>query len=421
MAKTFISFIGTGNYDNAGYYFGDNDNIYETAYVQAAMLRLVCADKPGDKNPHNKWGTGDRFLVFETPEARDKHHKHLEEALKAANDRGIAIEFAPINVRQKQSDLTHLFQDMYDRVNLKDRLYIDMTHSFRAIPVYYLALAYYAHALKDAALEGIYYGNFVRGVYETPIWDLTSSLRLLNWSLAANDFKRLGAAERLTGMIENGDLRVAVRKFSQDFQAARLFSVFDGENARNLLGQLERLDAEDAEIRAPLRNILEGLKTEVKRFDRQNDARNGIAAARWCLEHQLYQQCATILRETLAALLLAETEPEFAAPKHSKEWIERQSLYVDLLSVWRKSKEEWRGALAERKDEPWVEKALNSPLFDKIKTPYDNIKGLRNDLNHAGIQKQFDSHETIIKNLRKNLEKIEQALQANKPVGESGD
>lgn len=229
-------------------------------------------------------------------------------------------------------------------------------------------------------------------------------------------------------MIENGDLRVAVREFSQDFQAARLFSVFDGENARNLLGQLERLDAEDAEIRAPLRNILEGLKTEVKRFDRRNDARNGISAARWCLEHQLYQQCATILRETLAALLLAETEPEFAAPQNSDAWLERQHMYVELLGVEKKTGETWPDAIERRfpgrKDEPWVKNAIAQPLFDKIKPAYERIADLRNDLNHAGIRKRPFTQKNIADKLKRDLLLIEKALeelQEHKPSAESGD
>ena len=76
MSKIFVSFLGTNEYMDCNYCFGDK-KMENVRFVQEAMIRMFCSD----------FGHDDRILIFLTREAREKnwidteHHRGLASRL----------------------------------------------------------------------------------------------------------------------------------------------------------------------------------------------------------------------------------------------------------------------------------------------------------------------------------------------------
>lgn len=211
--KVFISILGTGFYEKCAYTDGQNQfTSIPTRFIQRASLELFGA---------KEWSKEDRVIIFLTKKARELNwdkgitertpygkntpvpYKGLETVLQEMGLKA-TIEDKDIKDGMNKEEIWEVFQTIYDTLEEGDEVYMDLTHSFRFLPMLLLVLGNYAKFLKGITIENIVYGNYdARNIAENeaPIISLLPLASLQDWTFAAANYLQNGRATQLQAMV----------------------------------------------------------------------------------------------------------------------------------------------------------------------------------------------------------------------------
>jgi len=119
--KVFISFLGTNNYTPCVYSYGSSRSS-AVEFVQSALTEMFCTN----------WTKEDKVLVFITKEAEEKNWVKLQQEwhVDTSITKGVFIPSG-----KNEEEIWQIFQIIYDCLEKSDELYVDITHSFRSIPL----------------------------------------------------------------------------------------------------------------------------------------------------------------------------------------------------------------------------------------------------------------------------------------------
>ncbi|SHK23531.1 MULTISPECIES: TIGR02221 family CRISPR-associated protein [Desulfatibacillum] len=434
MARHFISFLGTNDYLPCTYYRTGEEMTPEVRFVQEAMAEILC----------RRWSGEDRITVFTTRDAleknwrdngqRDREGKPLERLglEQALSRRGLPCKVESIIIPEggSEDEIWQIFSTVLDAIQDQSSLYLDITHAFRSIPLLGTVVLHYAKVVKEASIEGIYYGAFealgtpweVKSIPVeerlVPIFDLTPFVTLLDWSLAFDRFIGAGDAKPVSDLARKGVMPMLKATQGKDAVASAVRIMADrledftltlatcrGKGISGAASRLqERLnDCKKVDVQAEMIPLLEKVETRMAPF--AGDAtRDGVAAARWCLDHSLYQQGFTILSETLVSHVAAEAGLN---PEERKDRIianQAAKIFKDNLleDLWKPEA---------RSNAEKTKKCLaffdgSEGLADKIL----ELAGLRNDINHAGFTQSAMPPRSVESKLKNILEDVESAL-----------
>lgn len=405
--KVFISILGTGNYGPCEYTQGDFTSS-NTRFIQEATLEFL--------NVKETWTAQDIAYVFLTPTARTSNwqEKTVYKGEVEKGYRGLApildemqlpcpIEDVDITEDGDEQGLWSVFQTIYDKLQEGDELYIDITHSFRYLPMLLLVLCNYAKFLKQTKVVHISYGNYEAKAPVKPLVDLMPLVEVQDWTFAASDFLRNGRTASFTALVkeriqpilketkgQDEDAR-ALRLFlnrleplSQSLTTVRGKAIIDGGIFRDLNDSAQNLKNTLIPAMAPL---IDKIKDSFSGFDPTSSIENGFEAAQWCYDKQLYQQSITILQETLKGY----TAEQAGYPCDEQRYQDLAAAAYNI-TVKKRPEREWK--LGENNDDQEdfnrrkviVKRMLSLPLVQELCGLYDEISQLRNDFNHAGIR-----------------------------------
>lgn len=433
--KVFISILGTSNYGSCQYTQGDFISS-ETHFIQEATLEFL--------NVKETWTAQDIAYIFLTPTARTsnwqekpvytggekKGYRGLDPILKEM-ELPCPIETVDITEDGDEQGLWSVFQTIYDKLQEGDELYIDITHSFRYLPMLLLVLCNYAKFLKQTKVVHISYGNYEPNETVNPLVDLMPLVEVQNWTLAASDFLRNGRTSSFAELVSERiqPILKATRGQDEDARALRLFinrleplsqslttvrgkAIIDGGIFRDLNDSAQNLGNTLIPAMAPL---IDKIKDSFSGFAPTANIKNGFEAARWCYDKQLYQQSITILQETLKGYTAAQA----GYPCDEK-------LYQDLagtaynIAFNKRPESEWK--LGEKNNDQddfnrrkvIVKRMLSLPLVQELSGLYDEIAQLRNDFNHAGIRP--NPINDIPTQIKRKMDCFFQVLENDKPI-----
>ena len=344
--KVFISVLGTGFYD-ACKYVKEGFSSSETRFIQQATLEYlkVC----------NNWVTKnsdgevvDSIYILLTDGAREKNWNKdiisrtnyktmqdepyigLEQVLIDMN-LPCPVETLRIPDGKNEEEMWTIFNTVYDALKPNDELYFDLTHSYRYLPMLVLVLGNYAKFLKGVKVKYISYGNYEARNLETneaPLMDILPLTMLQDWTFAAADLiqngniaklQELKEANALTPMLRtkgknNLDKRItdesltnyvdSLQAFLQDMKLCLGPNILNGSNMNRIRDCHEQVTGVYDDVIAPIPPIIEKIEQSLQKFETTDimhpeSLRNGYEAAKWCYDHQLYQQAATILDENI--------------------------------------------------------------------------------------------------------------------------
>lgn len=404
--RVFISILGTGNYKPCSYRQGDFTST-ETRFIQEATLDFLRA--------RSEWSADDAAYIFLTPTARTsnwqaepidsrtdspKDYAGLEPTL---SQMGLPFPVEPVEISEEGDEeaIWSVFRSIYDQIHEGDRLYIDITHSFRYLPMLLLVLTNYARELKGTEVVSITYGNWEVKAEIKPIVDLGALIELQDWTVAAGEFLRNGRAsglaeltkERVTPILKATKgksepakaLRDLVNKLttvSQSLTTIRGKEILRGEIFEELY---KRTDGLDADLIAPLSPLIEKIKDSFGDFDTKSSVSNGFVAARWCYRMQLYQQSITILQETMKAYVAAS----HGHPSNQEYYTElaAKAFHITKGSI---PEEKWQlgesDSTDRKKRAEVVRQYRDGSAVRELHPLYTEIGQLRNDFNHAGFR-----------------------------------
>lgn len=403
--KVFISFLGISNYASTRY--GTSTDIPttlpETRFVQEAIARKYCS----------KFGEEDRIFILTTEMAlknwedgehvnwkskETKFHHGLEHQLVEL-DLNCSISNVDVPSGENTDEIWRIFQITFDLLNEGDRVYFDITHGFRSLPMLSIVLLNYAKFLKGIIVEGIYYGAYENraeqdGIEVAPIWDLTDFAKLQDWANNANVFLNTGNAFSLTEQIQGYEYR-AIKEGLENFTnmtfGNRGMDIFEGKVMVGLKEALSKpINPSDPAYRA-LNPILAKIKTQ---FDEYEDKSvfNGFLAARWCIQNGLVQQAATILEEFVISFVLVEIGYTTEMQNSSVRTFVSAAVTTSPDNF---DKTRFHGLPAEFDMDIALEAINNLPNKKKLGKALNQLKNsIRNDISHAGFRpnpRTFDS------------------------------
>jgi CRISPR-associated Csx2 family protein len=410
--KVFISFLGTNDYLPSNYFFGDN-KITDIRFIQEAIIRIFCKD----------WSASDKAFIFLTQDAElqnwedielikpnkaPKKNIGLKNRLEILKNDGFLLDVKPImNIPEGflEADIWLLFDKIFEQIEVDDNVIFDITHSFRSIPMLCLVLLDYARFIKKINIQAIYYGAFeVLGpAYKVehipienrnaPIVDLLMFSKLQSWVTAANEFINLGKTRSLTKLISplNNKIGETTKKAVDIIEAVRAIDIIDGSTFTNLQKNIsELLDNKDIYQQKPFIEILTRVKNKIEAF-KNDDINNGFIAVKWCIQHDLTQQGITLLFENIQTYILNQLKYDWK----NKDY---RDVVSSLLSV---SKEKYI-----KKSLPGEDKLMQVVYSLSYYKPLSKIyislsKGVRHDINHAGLREKPKTPDELKKSLIK--------------------
>jgi CRISPR-associated protein Csx16 len=181
-----ISFLGTGKYEPTEYLF-ENQSC-ASPFVVVALATLCCARE---------------IIILATEKAEETHGRALTDTFAHA---GLpAPRFERICDGRSTDELWRNFNLLTRllRVGQQEETLLDITHGFRSLPFFAGAVVAFVRALTAELPARVVYGAFeARTANQTPVWDLTPFVDLLDWTQALDLFLRSGQADALAARVE---------------------------------------------------------------------------------------------------------------------------------------------------------------------------------------------------------------------------
>lgn len=344
--KVFISVLGTGFYDTCKYVKGGFTSS-ETRFIQQATLEYLKV-KEKWTNVNTEGEATDRIIILLTEGSKaanwDKgittrqkrqsepevSYEGLEQVL---NDMELPciVESFHIPDGKTEEEMWSIFNIVYDALEEGDELYFDLTHSFRYLPMLILVLANYAKFLKGVMVKHISYGNYEArntSTNEAPLMDILPLTILQDWTFAAADLIQNGNIKRFQDLKENnaiipflrsrskknidrrlteeplGNYIDSLQCYLQDMKLCQGPNILEGTSINSISNNHEQLSTVLQNVIAPIPPIIHRIQESLHGFEKTDKYHpssllNGYQAAKWCFDHQLYQQAITILEENV--------------------------------------------------------------------------------------------------------------------------
>jgi len=408
MARNvFISFLGSSNY-GACYYVRENYKSDNVRYMQQATLSYLNAESwissdkafilvtEGDDGSFVKNWKDNGQTKYGTDEIIEQ--SGLESSLK---DMKLPFIVDPITIKDGNSEqeIWSIFETVFNLLQEYDKLYIDITHGFRYLPMLSIVLANYGKFLKNITVESITYGNYEgrnKENDEAQIIDITAFSELQDWTSAANEFVNNGSTLMLGRLVKNEKLDEQLRLFSAIHNTVRAKELFSGQIASELSDTIEALDL----IFPPFEPIKRKIRSVLNNYKVDDTINNGLAAIKYCIDFNLIQQGITIMTEFITTYVLLKIQEDWEDQNNrdttsgclsinDKEIFDMNILGQKL----QKHVDDGRINENERDDilnnqNEIVRKVFELPFKQKLsKKILQRISiGSRHDINHAGIR-----------------------------------
>jgi CRISPR-associated DxTHG motif protein len=316
------------------------------------------------------------------------------------------LEFIP-----EEDNIIELFTCLNDLLAPQDELIIDVTHSYRSIPIAVLPIAHYLNIVKGIEVKGIYYGKIdfkAKCAEGEPcrgnIVDLTDLLYVERWSLAVDQFLRYGKGDQLARILDEevssrfhnsdgphniGRLRSALAQLSKSL-AVNQQTMIAKEADR-----LYKVLSEDLHIEASgwLRLLLPLVDSLAKDMAVLKEVGSSVPAqlklARWYLQHHDPASAALVVTEAMITRALQVTYPQIKLDNENQ----RMKLSHEIATL----------------DKKHPFKRIYNDLTQKI----------RNSIAHCGMRKENMKVINIPQALEKLITEVEVLLE--QPVWDLND
>ena len=435
--KLFISFLGTGNYGK-GRYSRNGYTSSETRFIQVATLEYLEHIGEWDKT-----SASDHVIILTTKDSESKNWVDDGQIDPNIKQPGLESELNRTGFEQQTSridvpdgsndgDILKIFETVYNLLDEGDEVYFDLTHAFRYLPMLMLVLFNYAKFLKGITVRSITYGNWEgrdKSTNVSKIVDLTQYSTLQDWTNAAASFINSGNADQLSKLIlvESGRLAkgdMASKRLSCKLKMTANSLIEVTINMQTCRGKeqiggkpIKKLKRNIADLNAmelpQLKPVLNKVSKQFNEFNDEADVNNGFRSAKWCLDHGLYQQAITIMREFIISYyydISYQTFPgdfdKINSMKNRREPIEKVLYILHEKTADDESQWECKSEHIQLIHKIIAEIEFNTDIVET----YNKLGDVRNDINHCGMRDEAQHGNDIIDKATKIYSEIYTAL-----------
>lgn len=403
-----LTFLGVAKYELTRYAW--QDQVCETRYSPAASCKFLQADQ---------------LIVFLTAEAQEQVYAGFRAEL------GPAVEVTPMAVPlgQNEGELWEIFAQVGSCVQVGEEVAFDITNGLRSFPLVGLLVAAYLRSARQVNLKAVLYGAFDVGKQispgQTPMFDLSPMISLLEWSAAADRFNRTGDARYLASLVRQQQKGLADQAQGDKTQLAQA-------------GALGSLSANLTDISQALHLIrpvdtMERTAELAARIDAAQPALSRAAAAapfEMLLDSVKGGFAPLGLAEPLQAEnLIRSLEKQRLIIHRYAEW----ELWVQAITVAREWLVNWfmislgQEDILEKSSRKDCEERINTEAYQQrsqktnIQTGLGALPGgldalklwsdmvdARNDIDHAGMREQPIKAKNLVAQMQKLIERLDQ-------------
>ena len=429
MRKVYLSFLGLGNTNPKAGELGYRKSVYglngklskETEFVPVAEMELLGGSE------------FDLVLIAATQKSYDAH---FEKKLKPQMaEFGAEPHYLILDEDFTPEGQWKWFEKILAHIEPKDELTIDLTHGFRAIPIICSAAVNFLQKARNIKLNAVYYGVFeLSGQYGyAPIADMKDFYLINEW------------ADGVSRLVEDADARklAEVAEQTTEFQAGELndpevISTFDdltntirnvdvnnvaakANAALSLIRKKKETASETGKILLDLViDKFANLSTEVApsgKYDRDY-FRIQMEIIDLLLNHKLFMQAYTVMRECIASLAMIPFEQEGMNSKKRKK---RRKTYCDIfVNFFQFPEDEWK-ILPHQKQYadrvmPFYEKLKKIGIDERLRAFTNKLTDYRNGFDHAWTAKSgaYSDIETFGKECFGHLQGVMSLLESEK-------
>ncbi len=364
----YFTFIGTGSfnqtsnkegYEVISYHFNDDEMLVKSKFIQEAIVERFKKQL-------------EAVYVFATDDAYAKHGEELKNHL-----RGVKVSFINID---KNINFEEFSTALLSNIYANDQIIIDVTHSFRYLPMKLLFALDYIENAKDVEIKHLYYGRMEgdNGYIE----DIAKDYQMRKISDLLSQFNRtliINAEDIKPYLLDDGLISKFLTSLAQLNNVTEL-SQFKG--CFNIIDSVLRLC--DEILEQPKRYQLlipfvEKIKQKLEIVNNKNNTYGRIAFIKLLLSHRRYQVAVTFTDQ----LFRLEVNRFNYKNKVSEADTYNYSQYVLALAGI-------RGKVNEKDKKLIKQTPVNIKEFKSLLSEKD-VKGikhffgdLRNSINHGG-------------------------------------
>lgn len=429
MKKAFISILGTNDYLECRHSYGDIVTETPVKYCQVDIIKIFCNDF--DENSEIRF-----FLTEEAEKKNWLDNGHLDKDKNPIPNKGLKTRLDELNLKSKiipipikegfnEKEIWDIFQVIFESFREDEEVVVDITHSFRSLPMLMITLLNYAKQVKNIKIRGIYYAAFESlGTIQqaknipieqriVPILNLTTFSELQDWTNATYDFINNGSIKSLKKVAKNynnkslssklsSEIIVEINKIIDDMALCRGDSIrnYDFNLLKSRILSLKSIEG----IIKPLYTLLDKLSEKFNEFT-GSDIQNLLDTVNWCFDHNLYQQAITLLQETIINVILLKLD--YDEKNRQNRLVVSSSFYVKKNNIEEKN---WLGACKNNMD--LTKKVLSLKFFNEIVNDFDYLSEIRNDINHAGLTNNAKKSDSIIARLKNSIDNLTPKIQS---------
>jgi hypothetical protein len=366
MRRVYLSFLGIGSkrsddtyaYDPVRYTLNGKES-EETEFVQTAEIGILGAEQ------------FDEVIIVATERSMKLHFGKIEKELNGLGVRQVSCILIEEDMSSRGQ--WQWFEKILDHIHFGDRLTVDLTHGYRAIPIVFSAAIGFLQKARKIVLDAVYYGAYEKNRHQSPIIDMRDFYLIGEW------------AEGVSRLVEDADARklTELAKDCPDFQAGdlndpELIRLLDdlthrirnvdmhnvGKVAEQTLLVLRRREEAGSTLGNALLNLLHqkylplvGSVPLTGRYDKEY-FQSQLALIDLLLEHKLYMQAFTVMREVVGSIGLIENPKALTTNAEGKRQRRKAEVFINMLQF----------------DEPtWRFNETNALIKEGLKAFYDKL------------------------------------------------
>ena len=281
--------------------------VWEKDEAYAETLLELNEAKPDPNNPANI----DKNKTHPNLDVKEVREK-LQQLKDTMGDICLDIIVLHYGITEEEmNDNFKLLAEAKSFIKEDDNLSFDMTHSFRSLAFYeLLALNFFKLSMKNSKnIDFISYGMLEYNSYnegKTPIIDQSPIIRLLEWTKAADEYKRFGTTYLIDELINKEEMTYGVDR-EACLALGRLGDMVTSNNLdeiRNMVSNCHRIVTRGTTgnhaIDFIFKDIDDRFGAALREGDRPEDkTRLYIKVAQWHMEKKRYIASAITVVETM--------------------------------------------------------------------------------------------------------------------------
>ena len=393
MASVFLSFLGLGSFKKEKGKYEYDPTIYElngqkskeTEFVQVAEIEILGAEK------------FDKIVIVATQKSYDSHFDNLKRQLTTAGAENISHII--IGEDMSPEGQWEWLERTLDFIDPGDELTVDLTHGYRSIPIVFSAAINFLQKARNVTLQSVHYGAYdkAKDLGFAPIVDMKDFYIINEWADAVSrlvedaDARKMAEVAEKTSGFQAGELNDEgiIRIFQDLTNTVRNVDVNNiGEKANAAIRLIKAKEKEASTTGKILLKLVMDKFTSITTEEPMSGKYDKpyfmlqLEIIRLLLEHKLFMQAYTVMREFIASVGLIEIKKAKTLTSKGRDQRFKGEVFVNMFQF---------------PEDKWIFIGENEAIAQKIMPYYEKLK-------HLGIEPILRSFASVLAEYRNGFD-----------------